>query len=197
MKNKAAQPGKKILNFISEAGMLKRVARSGWAVLGIKNAESVAEHSYRCAVIGYILAEMESADTYKVLLMALFGDLHEARISDLHKMAQRYIEAAQAEDKSFSEQISLLPEKLRHKLAALRRDYRKQASFESIIARDADILECLVQAKEYFEQGFLQAKHFMKKAPGYLRTKSAKALWRQAKNTSLSSWWFKLGEFKR
>jgi putative hydrolase of HD superfamily len=45
---------KRILNFISEAGMLKRVKRSGWSVLGIVNAESVAEHSFRCAVINML-----------------------------------------------------------------------------------------------------------------------------------------------
>ena len=51
---------KELLNFIAEAGMLKRVRRSGWSVLGIKDAETVAEHSFRCAVIGYILASMEN-----------------------------------------------------------------------------------------------------------------------------------------
>ena len=76
-----------ILELVCEAGLLKRVQRSGWWVLGIKNAESVAEHSFRCAVVGYVLAHMEQADAYKVLVMCLFGDMHEARITDLHKMA--------------------------------------------------------------------------------------------------------------
>lgn len=186
-----------LLNFISEAGMLKRVQRSGWSVVGIKNAESVAEHSFRCAVIGYILANMERASLYKVLMMTLFNDMHEARIGDLHKMAQRYIGLQPAEDKAFYEQIRHLPEKIRRELADLRDEYRKQKTIESIIARDADILECLIQAKDYSEQGFSEAIKFMKKAPKVLRTKSAKKLWKSAKNMGLNGWWLKFSEFKR
>jgi len=78
-----------LLNLISEAGMLKRVRRSGWWVLGIKDAETVAEHSFRCVVIGYAIAHMEKVHPYKVLIMTLFNDLHEARLNDLHKMSQR------------------------------------------------------------------------------------------------------------
>ncbi|MBF0384955.1 MAG: HD domain-containing protein, partial [Candidatus Omnitrophica bacterium] len=39
------------VNLFAEAGLLKRVKRSGWWVAGIKDPESVAEHSFRCAVI--------------------------------------------------------------------------------------------------------------------------------------------------
>ena len=45
-----------LIDLISEAGVLKRVRRSGWWVLGIKDVETVAEHSFRCAAIGYIIA---------------------------------------------------------------------------------------------------------------------------------------------
>jgi putative hydrolase of HD superfamily len=186
-----------LLDFIAEAGMLKRTPRSGWSVLGIKNAESVAEHSFRCAVIGYVLARMEKAAPYRVLLMTLFGDIPEARITDLHKMAQRYLNTPAAEDKSFSEQINYLPRSIKAELAGTRREYRLQRSRESVIARDADILECLIQAREYYEQGFIEADKFMKKSPAHLKTKSARQLWRGAKNTNLGDWWFKLTKFRR
>lgn len=188
---------KDLLNFIAEAGMLKRVQRSGWSVVGIKDAESVAEHSFRCAVIGYILVHMEKASPYKVLLMALFNDIHEARIGDLHKMAQRYINLQPAEDKAFYEQITALPKKMKQELKELRDEYRKQITLESIIARDADVLECLIQAKEYLVHGFSGAREFMKKAPNVLRTKSARRLWESAKRMDINDWWFKLSEFRR
>lgn len=190
-------PAKNVLNFISEAGLLKRVRRSGWSVLGIKDAESVADHSFRCAVISYVLARMEKVPPYKALLMALFNDVQEARITDLHKMAQRYINAKIAEDNAFSEQISPLPRNIKSELLAILREYKDQNTNESIIARDADILECLIQAKEYYEHGYSQAAKFLRKAPGFLKTKSARKLWQLAKKTDLNEWWFKLSEFKR
>ncbi len=188
---------KSLLNFISEAGMLKRVQRSGWSVLGIKDAESVAGHSFRCVVIGYVLARMEKASPYKVLLMTLFNDIQEARLTDLHKMAQRYLNMRPAEEKCFYEQIDVLPKEIKGELTDIHKEYRKQRTKESIIARDADILECLIQAKEYQEHGFCEAVKFMRKAPRFLSTKSARALWQLAKEMNLNDWWFKLSEFKR
>jgi putative hydrolase of HD superfamily len=195
MKNKDYKEN--ILNFISEAGMLKRVSRSGWSVLGIKDAETVAEHSFRCAVIGYIIARLEKADPYKVLLMTLFNDIHEARITDLHKMAQRYIEAEPCEDESFHEQIDNLPHNIKDELQGMREDYKLQDTKESLIARDADIIECLIQAKEYQEHGYKEACKFMEKAPQHLKTKSAKELWKKAKSMNLNDWWMSLSDFKR
>jgi len=188
---------RKLLDFISEAGMLKQVRRSGWSVLGIKHSESVADHSFRCAVIGYILAHMEGADPYRVLLMTLFNDIHEARIFDLHKMAQRYIDGRKAEDRSFREQIKLLPSGIKTELTGMRGEYLSQVTKESIVARDADVLECLIQAREYQIHGFREAVKFMKKAPDVLKTKSAVKLWKMAKTADINNWWTKLSEFPR
>lgn len=177
--------------------MLKRVRRSGWWVLGIKDAETVAEHSFRCAFIGYLIAHMENADPYKTMLMTLFNDIHEARINDLHKMSQKYIEIEKAEDTAFSEQIETLPGKIKKELQQMHAEYRRQKTKESIAARDADILECLLQAKEYDEHGFKEAVKFMKKAPGFLKTKSARELWALARTRKLNRWWERLSRFER
>jgi putative hydrolase of HD superfamily len=188
---------KSIVQFISEAGMLKNVKRSGWSVLGIKDSETVAEHCFRCAIIGYLLAAIEKVSIQKVLLMTVLNDIHEARITDLHKMAQYYLDTEKAEDRSYKEQISNLPEKIKKELMDLHKEYRQQKTKESIIARDVDILECLIQAKEYYERGFVQAVKFTKKAPQFLRTKSAKKLWQFVKNNKITGWWTILTNFKR
>ena len=59
-----SEENKSIVEFIFEAGVLKRVPRSGWSLLGINNAESVADHSFRCAVIGYLVAHMEKVSRH-------------------------------------------------------------------------------------------------------------------------------------
>src|SRR3990167_9386326 len=108
MKIKKVNPGAAVLNFFAEAGLLKMIKRSGWWVAGIKDPESVAEHSFRCAIIGYYIDHMEKADPFKVLLMALFNDIHEARINDLHKMGHHYIDFREAENKVFKDQVGPL-----------------------------------------------------------------------------------------
>ena len=188
---------KNTLDFLAEAGMLKRVKRSGWWMVGIPYEESVAEHSFRCAVIGYVLAKMEKAEPYKVLVMTLFNDLHEARTADLHKVAHKYLDVRRGEKKAFSGQIEDLGKEMKDELGKMREEHDVQETLEACVARDADILECLLQAKEYMDLGFSSAEKFFKKAPKHLRTESARRLWKNAKSWDSSTWWEKLGKFER
>ena len=185
------------LNFFAEAGLLKRVKRSGWWVAGIENPESVADHSFRTAVIGFYLAHLEGVDSHSVVTMTLFNDIHEARINDLHKMGHSYIDFKYAEKRVFRDQVKNIDKCVKGPLSDLRKEYDQQKTKASIVARDADILECLIQAKEYYDNGYDQAKHFFVKAPGFLKTKSAKKIWKKIKSWNSSSWWQNVVKFER
>ena len=196
-RSKKTNPYRPALDFFAEAGLLKMIKRSGWWVAGIRNPESVAEHSFRTAVIGYYIAHLEGVDPYKVVVMALFNDIHESRINDLHKMGHYYIDFKEAERKVFNDQIEFLDARVKLELELFRREYELQQTPEGIAARDADILECLVQAREYFEQGYPGAKKFFQKAPQYLKTKTARKLWQQIKTWDPGGWWEEVVKFER
>ena len=192
------QSYRRALDFFAEAGLLKMIHRSGWWVAGIAHPESVAEHCFRCAVIGHYMAHLEEGvDPYKVVVMTLFNDIHEARINDLHKMGHYYIDFKEAERKVFADQIKSLDQKVNVQLQRFRREYELQQSKEGIVARDADILECLLQAKEYSHQGYPGAKKFFNRAPDYLKTKTARRLWQEIKTWDPSQWWEKVVKFER
>ncbi len=199
-KNKKTRPSgsvKVALDFFAEAGLLKRVKRSGWWVAGIKDPESVADHCFRCAVIGYYIAHAEGVDPYRVLVMTLFNDIHEARINDLHKMGHYYIDFKDAEKRVFKDQVADLPANLRTELTVFRGDYDAQRTREALVARDADILECLVQAKEYKDNGSPVASKFLKRAPGFLKTRTAKKLWESLQRWDSTLWWENVVKFER
>lgn len=185
------------VDFFAEAGLLKRIKRSGWWVAGIKDPESVADHSFRCAVIAYYIAHKENVDPYKTVTMALFNDIHESRINDLHKMGHYYIDFKKAEKRVFQDQIQFFEEKLKQEMQAFRSEYENQKTNEALVARDADILECLLQAKEYFDHGHLKAEKFFKKAPEHLKTKTAQDLWKIMKKWDSSAWWENVVKFDR
>lgn len=187
----------KALDFFAEAGLLKRVKRSGWWVAGIENPESVADHCFRCAVIGFYMAHEEGADPYRVLAMTLFNDIHEARINDLHKMGHYYIDFKAAEKRVFADQVVSLPSKVKAEITSVRTDYDAQISLEALVARDADILECLVQAKEYGDNGYPVARKFLKRAPGFLKTRTAKELWDALQRWDSTVWWENVVKFER
>src|SRR5271156_976721 len=119
-KSKKINPQVAALDFFAEAGLLKRVKRSGWWVAGIKDPETVAEHCFRCAVIGYYIAYCEGADPFKVVTQTLFNDIHEARINDLHKMGHHYIDFRHAEQKVFADQIFYLDLRVKNLLKTMR-----------------------------------------------------------------------------
>lgn len=183
-------PDAAFLDLFAEAGILKYVRRSGWWMIGIKNAESVAEHSFRAALIGYVLAKMERADPYPVVMMALLNDLHEARINDLHKVGHRYIDFPAAERKASREQLGGLPPPVGKELAGWTRELFDQGTRASVIARDADLLECMVQGKEYATQGHHpRAIDWMKRPAHLLRTRSARSLAKTLKRWKSDRWW--------
>jgi putative hydrolase of HD superfamily len=51
-----------IAAFGYELGVLKRIRRSGWWHAGVRDPESVAEHSMRVAQIAALIAAEEGAD---------------------------------------------------------------------------------------------------------------------------------------
>ena len=187
-----------LLNLAGEAGVLKSVRRSGWWMLGMKHAESVADHSFRAALIAYLLAKMEKVEPYPAVMIALINDLHEARINDLHKVGHRYIDFRTAERKASEEQLSSLPEPMRKELGRWVFELLNQSSRAAVIARDADLLVCMIQGKEYADQAHHpRAIDWMKRPRHLLRTKSAKALARRLTRWKSDDWWQALVTLER
>lgn len=181
-----------LIHFLFEVGYLKNVGRSGWWLFGNSTPESVAEHSFRCAVIGYFLAKSENLDTFKVIMMCLFHDVCEARINDLHKIAQSYINFEEAESKASQEQLKSLKEPERGEIESVLKELSYRESRESIVAKDADILECAMQAREYQAQGYEAAEDWLKRAKSSLRSETAKKLLPLVESVDPNEWWKQL-----
>ncbi len=188
---------KEITDFLFEVGNLKRVKRSGWWTINIKDPESVAEHSMRAAVIGFALAKLEKADPEKTALMCLFNDLHESRLNDLHKVGHRYIDFRSAETKAQKEQTDSLPKEIGKDIFSMHKEFQGQETKESIVARDADLLENAFQAKEYIDSGHKDADDWLINIRKHLRTKSAIELLTELEKTSSNRWWKGLKKTER
>jgi len=178
--------------FFFELGNLKRVKRSGWWLAGVENPETIAEHNARAAVIAYILAKLESANAEKAALMCLIHDIPEVRTSDIHKVGTRYIDSKSAERKAMEEQLKGIHEF--SELLSLLEEFQAKETKEAIIAKDADYLECFLQAKEYYDIGYKEAREWMRNTRKAMRTKSAKKIADKAAKTRAHAWWTGLME---
>lgn len=169
------------IDFVCQAGALRRVERSGWKTIGIK-PESVSEHSFRAAIIAYILARKEGVDPEKAALAALLHDLHEVRTSDIHIVGKKYLKID--EKKAREDAFAPFPE-----LLSLLNDERIMR-----IADDADRLELIFQAKEYRDLGNRYVEQWIERASALLKTNSAKRMAKEAMRRDAFRWLFEARE---
>jgi len=180
---------KKISNFLFELGMLIREKHRGYLLTGLENPKSVAEHSWRSAIIAYVLAVLEKADPEKCALMNLIHDFPEARIGDHHKVSARYFSTREIERKVFENQMKNLPEKLSEKFKKLYQEKSERKTKEGIIAQDADWLEMALTAKEYLCLGYKGMQDWINNVKKALETKSAKKLLKVIEKSDINDWW--------
>lgn len=177
---------KALVNFLFEIGMLKKTPRSGYQFLG-SGGESVAEHSFRTAVIAYVLSLREKgADPFKATLMCLFHDLHEARTGDLNYVNKRYVKAD--EEGALRDIAENLP--FGRSLMDLSREFNLAESLEAKISKDADQLELILSLKEQQDIGNPQAVEWLGYALKRLQTTTAKRMAEQILVTGSTEWWF-------
>ncbi|NOY45308.1 MAG: HD domain-containing protein [Deltaproteobacteria bacterium] len=176
----------RIADFLFEAGMLKRTPRTGWQFLG-SGTESVAEHTFRTAIIAFALARLSpQVDADRVLRMALIHDLPEARTGDLNYMNQKYVRAD--EEAAMADLTRGLP--FGEEMAELLAEFRAQQTPEAVLAKDADHLEMLLQLKEHLDVGNRNAEEWIPFSLRRLKTDVARDLAQRILQRDSSAWWF-------
>ncbi len=177
---------KNLAHFFFELGMLKRTPRTGFQFLG-SGAETVAEHIFRTAMIGYVLAQLdEQADAGRVVLLCLFHDVPEARTGDLNYVNKKYVRAD--ETKAVEDLARTLP--FGDDYRALHNEFAEKRTREALLAHDADQLEMILALKEHKDLGNRYADEWYPFSVRRLRTEVAKRLAETIWTTDSSRWWF-------
>jgi len=154
------------IQLIKEIGKIKRVKRSGWVREGIENSESVADHSYRVAVMAMIFGKDLGIDVDKLIKMVLVHDLGEGSVGDMvaergtrvdprlnKEKEEKEIEAVRQIFTGESEIFSKLQE-----------ESMRMESNEAKILKQLERLEMAVQALEYEEETGKDLSEFFENA---------------------------------
>ncbi|MCD6262710.1 MAG: HD domain-containing protein [Deltaproteobacteria bacterium] len=177
---------KKTVNFLFEVGMLKKTPRTGYQFLGT-GKESVADHSFRTAVIGYTLAIDEpEIDTNRVVLMCLFHDFPEARTGDHNYMNKKYVK--KNEEQVVRDQVRNLP--FATDIESLVREFNAVKTPEAQIAKDADQIDLIMELKGQMDIGNPNAKDWLDFAIQRLVTEKGKRMAQEILVTNSNDWWF-------
>lgn len=184
---------KETLNFLIEAGKLKRIKRKGWVLRKINNPETIAEHTFRMTIMAWLLCNRKKLDINKVIKMSLIHDLCEVCAGDTtpydgilpkdpkkrKKMLDKWLRISKKEkekffkakykkeDKALKKVIAELPANSKKEIANLWEDYEKGLTAEGRFVRQVDRVENLLQALEY---------------------------WKQYKKFKMDSWWVQIEE---
>jgi|GEM_PF-2245047 len=169
---------KEIVQFLRETGKLKEMPRRGWVINRIENPETIGEHIFRAAIMGWILAREEGLDQEKVIEIALAHDLcevyagdvtpydsilpqKEEELRELMKTWPRFSPEEREENKkkkhenekeSLEKLISPLSDSLKEEIRNLWLDYEEKVSLEGEFFSQADRMENFLQAYEYWEE---------------------------------------------
>jgi putative hydrolase of HD superfamily len=173
--------------YLFEAGHLKHVSRAGWLLLGIPQPETVAEHSFRVAIVGMTLAGLEGADVGRTTALCLVHDAHETRIGDVPSVGRAYTTTA-APEAITAHQTASMPDHLAKLFQDLTAEYEAGSTTESKVAHDADKIETLLQAAEYQAQGY-DTGPWRETSIDALRTDAAKQLAQAINATEPRAWW--------
>ena len=139
-----------IIKFSRMTGRLKRISRSGWVEVGVDSPESVADHTFRTAILCMIFSDLEDLDRLKMIQMALLHDLPETIVGDLTP-SEKTGEALEREDAAMKQLLSLLPKGLRQRYLKLWLEYGEHKTKEAKAVRQLEKLEMALQAREYEE----------------------------------------------
>jgi putative hydrolase of HD superfamily len=172
-------------DFLFEVGHLAHTPRAGFALLGTGH-QSVAEHSYRAALVGMILAQLDGiADVDRVMMLCLVHDLAETRTTDLHHLAKRYVSAD--EEQAIADQLSGLESG--SSIADAWQEYRAGQSREAHLAHDADRLELLLTLREQESRGQVKASDWLERTIVSLSTDVGRELGQAIVGGDPSAWW--------
>lgn len=137
---------REFLDFLDCAEKLKCNTRHSWTSSGRR--ESVAEHSWRLALMAMLLQEkFQELDMNKVIKMCLIHDLGEAVTGDIPTFEKTEKDEA-VESKAVEELFGTLPERQRREMTGLFAEMNALKTREARLYKSLDKLEALIQHNE-------------------------------------------------
>ncbi len=145
-----------LLDIILRANELKNIPRMGWRVRGVRDGESVAEHSYAVALIVTLLGPRLSGkiDVSRAVRIALVHDLSEHMLGDIHAPASQLLGEDVKEAAELRVMLDLFgDDESAEEAVELWKEFAERSSVEGRFVRAIDKLEMFTQAYLYEQEG--------------------------------------------
>lgn len=177
-----------VASFAHELGVLKRLRRAGWWHVGVRDPESVAEHSLRVAQLAALIAAEEGADPARAAYLGLWHDSQETRTTDIPHSARPYLGERAGNETITRDQVASLPDAAAKTVTEAVTEYEARETPEAVCAKDADMLECLLQALEYRAAGYQHVQQWIDSSRAGITTSFASRVADAALAGSTMAW---------
>ena len=156
------------------------------AHVGVRDPESVAEHSLRVAQLASLMAAIEGADPVRAAFLAVWHDSQETRTGDIPHTAKPYLDKPSPEAITADQTATcaMPPGRLQEAVT----EYEAQQTPDACCARDADKLECMIQAIEYRDAGYVSVQGWIDSSRDALCTHTARRIANGALHTLPLAW---------
>jgi len=166
------------INFLVEVSKLKTEPRVGWVFAGIKNPETITEHTFRLTILSWLLAKKANLNVKRAIKIALFHDLCEVYAGDLTpilyyprlpkekqkrmRVLMKWARLSKAEKekignvkfekekRAFIKLAKFLRPDLKEEILSLGLKYKKRISKECKFVAQLNRIETLLQSIDYF-----------------------------------------------
>ena len=177
-KQKISNGIKEVINFLIEVSKLKETPRTGWVLRKVRNPETIAEHSFRLAILSWLLAEKADLNVKRAIKIALFHDLCEVYAGDVtpffyytqlrgnerekQNALMRWVRLSkkekekmgkmksEREKKALLKLVQSLDPHLKNDILSSWSDFENRISKEGKFVKQIDKIETLLQSIEYF-----------------------------------------------
>ena len=143
--------------FYNTVRKLKDVKRQGWVERGVKEPESVAEHSLVMALLCMVLPF--EGDRDRAVRMALVHDIAESVTGDIITKeswseggTMTREEKVSLERKALYNLLSVIDGPVAEEIRSLWSEYEKGETREAAFVRDVDTAEMILQANDYYRK---------------------------------------------
>ncbi len=134
---------------------LKSVRRAGWvSKVKVKDAESVADHTFSMCAVAMLLSDMQDFDTGRAMKMAILHDLAESIVGDYIPGDVSTSQKLTKESKAMDSILSGLPKKSRTEYEGIWIEFLQNKTELARFVHRIDKLEMALQANEYTKQGY-------------------------------------------
>lgn len=141
-----------ILECLCEISALTNFPRIGWILAGVRDPESVSDHCYETAILAYLLAQKTDYDfdIGKILIMALFHEVGETRLTDLPRRAKPYVKSFKK--KAENDIIYDVMGSFAQSIGIVLKEFEEKESMEAKLVEAAEELQIIFRSLLYAKE---------------------------------------------